>query len=596
MRIRNLFFTSAALCLFLISATAAGDAEISSPMDDLDIRILYDNSGSMYPGYRLRQAQSPGGMRKSQLGVGFFHEYPGFRKWLAEMISSQGQINGKNVSITAFTEQKLEEILPPTPREQITQETIAGAFEKLRDASGKFRWGQYTHLAKNLENFVRDFEGIVWLITDNIIDIRKGTRDNKDMLDFFRILNQGGKYRAVHLYKYPFGDTDKNRHSDLAIYGMLISSGKIDTSVVEYFDERFVRLKKLFPEQEHLKLKDLTVNPIDLDAPIKVEVVERKGSLFREKQIVRLHFDGKIRSNLTQHTVAAGTKYRIAVEGPFLPDAKSAKEFGIQGIPSNKFTEITGNLTSAIPPRGNHGLDKVISSKVPVTISVPRGISSFVRSAFGIRVRYAGKVRFSLYNVRVKLERGHLSGIYGIDQASSVFDFQDVQEIYVKPRLIAKNFDLETGGFKGVLLLLLLLLILALFGAAIWFLLRSEQCRIRTDQKTEVIRFRRFGSHTVVHKRKLVGIVRRGFGRDYTFVPSRGTAGLLVKPHSDMGKYDITLRDESFLLLLEPLDQGTVKHEIGERSGQKNRHPTRPEPSSRTNSTTPGRRIKKPRL
>ena len=540
--------------LFLISTNA--DAKITQT-DYLDIRILYDNSGSMHPGYRLE-----GGTRRSQLGVGFFHEYPEFREWLNKLIFSQGELNGKTVSLTVFTEHELTEILPPTSREDINHEKIVEAFETLKRGE-QFRYGMHTYLKENLEKFVSGFEGVVWLITDNIIE-REGTDSHEDILSFFRILRDKYEYKSVHLYKYPFEDVEQGQDSNLAIYGILVSPDVVDTAVIEHFDRKFVSLKELFAGHEHLKLKDLSVNPLELDGDIKVDILESKGGLFLESQKVRLRLDGEIRSNLTQHTVRCDeeecAKYKIEVQGPFTPDPKARKEFGVRGIPSSRFMKVERSLSGPISPAGSQQVTKIISSKKPITISMKRsGIVAFIKSAFGMRVRYNGNVRFSLYDIKLKLERSYLAGIFGIDQASSVFDIQDIKEITVKPRLVRQKFYLETGSSKGIFLLILLLLLLLPLGFLVWFLLQKQQCRIKVDQKSSVIPFRPFGSHSVTDDGKILGTVRRGFGKDYTFSPMTGVAGLTVKPRAESGKYDITMQNKSIILLIEPLGRGTVK-------------------------------------
>jgi hypothetical protein len=583
-----IFFTALFSWLFLFSADC--HAKITG-VKDMQVRILYDNSGSMYPGYRLE------GQKKSRLGARFFYEYPEFRECLAEMISSQRQFDAKHVSITVFTEHELTEILPPTRPDQIDQAAIAGAFEKLKDPSGRFRWGQYTYLTENLEKFIRGFEGVVWLITDNIIDTREGTPDNQDILNFFRILNEKPEYHAVHLFKYPFADSSKDLNSNLAIYGMLVSPGPVATETAAFFDPKFVRLKSLFPGNEHLKLKDLSVNPIELETPIDVEILEKKVGLFSENQKVRFSLKGLIRSNLTQHTITSGD-YRIAVEGPFIPDQKAVKEFGVKPIRSSEFKEIRDQIKKTISPRGVRQIEKSISSSIPVSLSIQRGIVPFIRSAFGMKAVYKGKARFSLYNVKVKLERGYLAGIYGIDQASSVFDFQDVKEIDVKSRTVPLEFTLTTGSAKGIFLLFILLAILALFGVLLWLLFQRERCRIRADQASNIVAFSRFGSHHLVHSGRLIGIIRRGFGKVYTFHPSRMTAGLEVTPRTDEGFYDVKLKAENFLVSIEPLNGGTVKHTIKKETDRSSvpRSGTRPRPPGLREGKGSGRKIEKPRL
>ncbi len=551
MRVWSIFLAFLICGLFFFSTDTRAKITRGS---DLDIRILYDNSGSMFPGYRLE-----GGVGKSQSGALFFHEYPEFRGWLKNLISSQGQINGKRISITAFTEHELKEILPPTFREDVDGEKILQAFENLKKTDGKFRWGNYTYLTENLEKFIQGFEGVVWLITDNIIE-REGTDSYQDIEKFFTILRDRYEYKSVHLYKYPFEDVGRGQESNLAIYAILLSPHEIDTSVLEYFDEKFDGLAELFTEEEHLKLKDLAVRTSGWEGKIKVDVEGKKGNLiFHERAEVKLKFEGGVRSYLTHHTIDSGARYRMSVEGPFIPDPKAKKEFGVKAIPSSKFMEIEGTLVSPIAPRGYRNLEKIIKSKEPITIPFRRsGIISFIKSARGVKVEYRGKIRFSLYNVKITLERSRLAGIFGIDQACSVFDIQDVRVIRPEPRTVKQRFSLETGSGRGIFLLILLLLLLLPLGFLIWYFLQKKPCRIRVDQKRDTISFSPLGTHPVRCEGRVVGVVKRGLGKDFTFSPIQGFADITVTPGSQTGKYNATVQNRTFAVSIEPLMGGTV--------------------------------------
>lgn len=586
MKIIRILFMLLFCSIIIISANA--DAKITQ-LSELSIRILLDNSGSMYPGYRLVDNQG-----KSATGVQWFYEYPEFREWLQKVIFAQGRLNGKDVSLTVFNNRDLIEILPPTPREQITTQTLTDAFNKL----GKY--GQYTYLNANLDNFTNGFEGVTWMITDNIIETREGTHDNRDIINFFQSLNEKNKYRSVHLYKYPFEDVSQNQKSALAIYGILVSPEDVDDSVLEYFDRKFVKFKELFPGQgyRHLKLKDLRVNPLSLEGgivvnKIKIKLLDSPANTFRVNQIVRLRLEGKIRSNLTQHTVISAD-YRIEVKGPFKPSPKAKKEYGVKAIPSSNFKVVKGKLTSAIPPLGTQKLTKIISSKIPLTLET-QGFVAFIKSALGLNVKYTGKIKFSLNNVKVKLERTHLAGIYGIDQASHVFDFQDIDEIKAKPHSFKKSFSLMTGTGRGVLLFIILLLILAPIIFLVWFLLQKDKCRIKIDQNENTILFRRLGSHNIKHDGESIGSVRRGIGKDYTFTQNRGLANLDTEQlSSDTGaaRLNVELKGKKFGLAIEPVKGGTVNmssasSESTRRGSGRQRPGTKPSGTKKAGDFTP---------
>lgn len=262
----------------------------------IDVRILYDNSGSMYPGYRLE-----GGARRNRAKVAFFYEYPEFREWLSRLVKEQSKFNADTVSLSVFTESEITQILPSSNSYIDTgTKDIANAFESLRGPNGMYVWGKYTSLTENLEAITKDFNGVLWLITDNIIVTREVKPDTQDILNFFKALNHNSKYRSVHLYKYPFRDVEKGQKSNLAIYGILVSSKEVDQKAISYFDENFIQMKQLFPSHEHLKLKDLSINPVSLEAPARVEIISASESLLEENQVLRIHVRGKIQSNLTQ--------------------------------------------------------------------------------------------------------------------------------------------------------------------------------------------------------------------------------------------------------------------------------------------------------
>lgn len=551
MRKRSIALIILGAFLLFFTYTAA-QAKITL-QSHLEVRILYDGSGSMYPGYRI----GPGHTPKSRSNVGFFHDYPDFLHKLTQLIALQTRFNGNQVSMTVFIEDQLRQILPPTHPDQINQQLIVNAFDQLK----KMKWGQHTYLTENLKQFVNGFEGVVWLVTDNIIDTSDNTPDSRDIYNFFLSLRDNPHFHAVHLFKYPFKDLEKNADSNLAVYGILVSPDTIAPVVVEYFDDKFAGVKELFPGQEHLKLQDLSINPIELEAPIIVELINSKrDGWFRERQKVRLILDGRIRSNLTHHTIKKGARYRIAVQGPFTPDKASRQEFGVEPIASNRFEAIEGRLQIPIPPLRTQKLKKIITSKEPITIDLAPGFISFIKSAFGMRVKYTGNVSFALYDLNVKLERDRLAGIYGIDEAAKVFDIQDVKTIHVEPRKVPKVFYLQTGSGKALFVVLLALLLLAVVGFLVWVLVQTSQCRIKIDQNSKTVAFRRFGTHVISHEGAIIGTVKRGFGKEYRLAPSRGVAHLTISQNEkDPGKFQVNLKGKSFIILIEPVDGGLVK-------------------------------------
>jgi len=547
--------TIALLAVCLLWGAAHAEITLTSY---LDVHILMDNSGSMYPGYRL---PDEGGTPKSVSGVGFFHEYPEFREWLKKLIAHQARLNAENVTLSTFTTGKgeniIDRILGPIRYEEITHQKITDAFEKLRQPDGKFKWGQITELRDNLQNKSKGFEGIVWLITDNIIQTSRDTHDYQDILNFFETLRDESHYKSVHLYKYPFQDVEKGQESNLAIYGMLVSPEPTNPNVIAYFDDKFRSMASLFPGNEHRQLKDPRINPIALEAPIKVDVLNKDSGLFKTTQVVRLNIEGNIKSNLTHHTITSG-QCQVAVDGPFAADPQAVKDYGVPpGISSNKFRKITRPI-SRIPPEGSQSIIAELTSNQQFTLETS-GILAFIKSALGMKVSYNGFVRLDVYNLEVNFERESLAGIYGIDAASDVFDFQDFKTIKnVAPHRGKASFTLAGGGTPALLLILFLLLLALGMGFMGWFLFgQKEKCEIGVDENIKPIQFRRMGGHDVTFQNQNMVRVSRGIGKDFSVKPN--VPGMTIKPRKgNPGVFDVRSKSYSFVLSVKPLSGGNV--------------------------------------
>ena len=518
----------------------------------LNIKILFDNSGSMYPGYRLN------GAKKSTLGVKFFYEYPEFKKWLLKtIITKQGVFNGGLVSINTFTvhsnkEPLYNEILSPKKYSNINEDDIENAFQKI----GEF--GQHTLLTETLNHFSQGFEGLIWLITDNVIDPRDGEPDNNDIKSFFYALNNDKRYYAVHLFKYRFTDKAKNRFSNLAIYGLLVSPNELKQNVIEHIDNKIFNFRSNF-YNEHIKLKDLAVNAIEIKPKkIDVRIDSSKKRVFSESQSVQLNLEGIIRNKMTQHKVIKG-KYHIEIENPFYPDDKASKEFKVMPVSSGNFKAINESIKHAIEPEKSQFFQQTISSKFPIKLQV-KGIIPFIKTAFGQRIQYRGKARVSFYDIGVELQRSKLAGIYGIDQASDIFDFQDVKQIRVKPLYVPLEFTIEPGGMKGFALIIILLIILLPLCFLAWIMMKKEKCRIEFNQKVSIVPLFRLERYSIQFEGKLLGNLKRNLISGFVFYPNNNSALLEVRPRSKTkaGEYDVSIKNENinFVLDIKPLGGG----------------------------------------
>src|SRR5687768_16523680 len=260
MSVRNLC-AAVLLCAAAVSASAAVPLTPGVPMP---VHILYDNSGSMYPGYR-----PPGSAERrtrQELGVPFFHQSPAFARWLGDFVRSQSIVDAGTVGMSTFTADGeftpsgIREVHPPVPARDFD---VARALANFPQSTGN-----NTYLTETLETFARDFTGLVWVITDNIVETNDGEPD-AGVRKFFEALAQRPQFRSVHLFKYPV--TEGGHQGALAVYGILVSAANVPAPALGEYDTKFRRLhdakrpggnppRDLFPGREYLKLKDLRIS------------------------------------------------------------------------------------------------------------------------------------------------------------------------------------------------------------------------------------------------------------------------------------------------------------------------------------------------
>ena len=535
----------AAAVVYLAAAAQAPAA--LTPGEPLPIRILYDHSGSMYPGYS--PPGSPNRQTKAQLGVRFFHEYPQFQQWLADFVDAQSNVDGGTVGMWTFTSNAqftpadIQEVHPPVPLRDFN---VSQAIQRFPAQAG-----QNTYLTETLETFTRGFTGLVWLITDNVVETSGGQPD-ADVQHFFQSLNERPEYRSVHLYKYAFADDAAGQRAALAVYGILVSEAEVPPSTLAYYDRKFrtalLGAKRrqgspppdLFAGREHLKLKNLRVDSLELRAALKLLLDDAEKGIFKEGQTVRLELEGEVKSNLTQHSVTAG-RYELAIDSPFAPEEWAARDLGAQPLPPEMFDGASGAIGEPIPPNGTGAVRAQLLSNQPVAFS-PKGLFEWLRLAWrGATVRYAGTVRMSFTDVKVQFQREQMAGIFGIDKASSVFDFQDVRTLdQVNPSVAQVSFALRTGSSRTAILLVALALLAAAAAAAAFVLARVRRFRVHVSGVPAVpVALRRLGTYPVMIDGELVGRLHRGIGGGYAFRPTTGLAALSVVPGSAADTWDV---------------------------------------------------------
>jgi len=535
--------------------------------EPLRVRILYDNSGSMYPGYA-----PPGrpGTPRSVSGARFFYQYPEFQQWLSDFVARQTILDGGTVSMWTFTSHgefspgDIREVHPEVPVAQFDVARAAARFPQ--------EPGGTTYLTETLDRFTRDrFEGLVWLITDNIVETRAGDL-NSDVRRFFQALKDEPRYRSVHLFKYPFRDERVGQGATLAIYGILVSAPDVPDPVLAYYDRkfrssfRFANRREgdpppsLFPGREHLKLKDLGVEALELQAVPNLQVVlddPEKGA-FEEGQRVQLELSGKVQSYLTQHSVTGG-RYQLELASAFEPESWAEKSLGAQKLAAATFQPARGEIREPIPPTQSREVTVPLRSSQPISFE-SGGLGTWIRLAMnGAIVKYTGRVRMSFDDVQVRLERDQMAGIFGIDEASSIFDFQDVTNLPdVAPSEATVSFALKTGGSRTAVLLLLLALLAALLGVPAVLLARKQWYHVRiTGTPERLVPLRRLGGYQVVHEGQPLGRLSRGVTGSHEFTANAHSAAFTITPARQPDTFDVRFRDgRGCQLSIEPKGGG----------------------------------------
>lgn len=535
-------FTAGTLALF---------PEISIA-DGINVKILYDYSGSMYPGYPDH--------RRHEINARYFHQYPHFRQWLTGFVRTQARFNARRLSMSVFRSQSrgfregdIKQVHAPV---DIDQFDVNHAFSYQRPGGL-----DYTFLSESLDHFTSgNFEGLVWLISDNRVETGGGASTR----DFFTALRDTDKYRSIHIYKLPFEDSSINRSADIAIYGILVSPSPLPASVSSWYDQRFAEFRSDFQGQQHLKLKDLSVEPIRIKIePIEVDIASAKKK-FTEGGIIKMLLSGTVKSNLTQHTITGGT-LNISIGGDFIPDEAAVKKYKVKKIPGQHFRQIHLNIEKEIPPMGESQLPRFyLKSKKKVTLSIS-GLGNLIKAATsGVRVRYAGAgvVSSKQLDVALKQEgRNRITGIYSSTDIGPIFGSQStIKQIAANPSRFDIAFTLKTGGIRGVILLLILLAALVPFAILAFVLNKKESYHIKKDGKEETAFLRRLGSYYINEEGTRIGVLTRGMGNIDSFTPNTDLASLTVSETGNPGEYNVTMtlqnQPRTFRLVISPDNTG----------------------------------------
>jgi hypothetical protein len=528
--------------LFLGFLAAAPANAALSPGSAIPVRILYDNSGSMYPGYR--PPGSPDRRSHHQLGTHFYHQSPAFAEWLDDFVQRQPLVDAGTVGMWTFTSNDrfaasdIQEVQPAVPVHDFHARQALANFPA--------NAGNSTYLTEALGAFSEDFTGLVWLITDNIVETKAGEAD-AGVQQFFATVARERKFRSVHLFKYPFQENGQS--GALAVYGILVSTSELQPSTLAYYDAKFRALREakrregsppadLFPGREYLKLKDLRIEPLRPD--LRLVLGDGDSGTFREGRSIQLQVDGVIRSYLTQHSVTGG-KYEIRINTAFQPDAWAARNLGAQPLAPEVFDSSGGDISEPIPPGGARPVRASLRSTQPVSFS-PRGVSEWLRLAWnGASVPYTGTIRLALTDVRIRLEPQRMSGIFGIDHASTIFDFQNVTALpRVAPSVVTVSFALKTGSRRTAILLVVVIALIAALSLAGLLLARTRTFRISLSNAPDTVAaLRPLRSHPIAVDGLLLGRLSRGLTNRHLFWPVTAAKQFTIVPAGEPDTWEV---------------------------------------------------------
>ncbi len=514
--------------------------------ESLEVKILLDNSGSMYPGYQPPGADGP---TLAEAGGRYFFQYPALASWLDDFVAAQSVFGGDQVSMSVLTSSEsfrfadVGRIHPPSP---------LGEFDFERVSSRIPHSGRHTFLAEGLRAATRRFEGLIWLITDNIVEDRQGEPD-QGVRRFFEEVHGEDRYRAVHLYKLPFASLVSGSSGTLAVYGILVSPNAVEGVSETFFDTKFRQdflLARrqgmggpLFQEPVHWKLKNLENDILRLDVQtLSVQISQRQQSLFRHRQRVELNLDGRVTNLLTQHRIVSGS-IRIVPVSPFRPTGKSGKDYGLKSIPSEEF-EGTSKALSAISPRQSTGLKAQLRSKKPIPLETEGLGAWFASASKGLTVTYSGRVRAEGTGLKAEFDRSQMAGIFGAEAAPEIFQIEEHLNIPAAPsNPVAVSFQLTSGYGRQLLFVLLMLGLLSLLGLLVFVFGKRARYQIRLAGEENFVDLRRLQSRYCDYQGQRLGTLGRPLLGAATFLPNRASAAVRVEAASTAGRFNVTVRD-----------------------------------------------------
>ncbi|MCP4146628.1 MAG: prohibitin family protein [bacterium] len=425
------------------------------------VKILFDYSDRMYPGYPEHTRQETGAV--------FFYQNREFRKWFRKFIESQAIFKARQVSLATFRSAarfRAEDIELAHPPSSVKDFNVDMAFSNYRSPGA-----DYAHLEESLDFFTKDkFTGLVWLITANRIDAK---REESETAAFFKHLMNTEKYRSVHIYGLPFEDNDRGRRGKLCIYAILVSPEPLIAEIALRVEDQFHRIAEIFGHREHFPLKSPVPHPLNLN--IQRNPAQKPSFLrnFHGDLLLMIPIKGAVKNNLDHFTIFGGN-LSVEVSGQLSAGPAERAASGIvarKNISANSFNRLEITLTDALPPGETQeltGLNLVIGD-----LSSPGELSDNKSSD-------TVKVRFSSHSLRLSgpimvtvAEREQLFAIFGSDSLNDISYSPAISdELSFESGDFDLNYSQGAGGVRNAALPVIFVILLTVVVFALYLLTR----------------------------------------------------------------------------------------------------------------------------
>ena len=515
------------------------------------VKILYliDNSGSMYPGYH------PGGKYKGKRH--YYIEDNDFKTELTRFIYDTSHPEATDFSIESVDFSIFHEELIPIKKDESPQSLSKDSIRSILDSikiTGTDARRKDTYLAKVMNQVTRDFEGIVWLVTDNIIEDENHSFD-KQVVAFYNELNQPvgtSPYKIAFIYPLPWEIGGYS--GTLALYGFLVNYPGLDQKEFSNFENEIFKKSDVinhFGDNSYLKLKPLNINPVIIKQDVKKwfekDIIPLDSKVFKEGvDLIEKEIKLTLKSNLTHHKVKSGV-ITARIENDFESTVKGRKEKAPDFTPDDfrpieLFEEAKdglkkiGELTEAqgihIPPlEPEESKTYVLKLKTKKPISFDQTGSYLSKALSPWTVNYKGDMVFAIKDLTLEVivNSERVKGVYQAQELSNIFQGQETVE--VDPFPVDLKFSVQAGLDRMIYLILWLVLLMIIAGILFWLFMRpaayevalsgmvntSERYRLRPLQK---------GKLQIVHpesgNKTLLGTISRGITGNAIFRAVRG--------------------------------------------------------------------------